>query len=100
MTNPYTYVEELKKTGKVGRKEYPWLCNIFVYTNNEQVYKVALQFDYGTLKKAKKCGYDMQWRIFKDDRMLKLDECAKNGRMMCKYDCYTKNIDYYTGEDY
>ena len=95
--NVYNYIESLKRNGKVRRDEYKWLCNIFVYTNDERVYKVALQYDYNTLKKAKRT---QPWRIFNDDVVLCLDGIAKKGRMMCKYNCFSKNIDYYTGEDY
>ena len=98
--NVYDYVRGLKLNGKVKRKEYEWLSNIYVYTNNERVYKVALQFDYGTLKKAKKSGVIQPWRVFNDDVMLNLDGVAKVGRMICKYDCFNKNILYFTGEDY
>ena len=97
----YAYIDKIKTNGMIKRKELDWLSNIWVYTFNEKVYKVALQFDFKTLKKAKKSGVNSEWRIFEDQEGLNLDNPKmKRGKMMFKYDVHSKNIDYWTGEDY
>ena len=97
----YAYIDKIKTNGMIKRKEWEWLSNIWVYTFNEKVYKVALQFDFKTLKKAKKSGVNGEWRIFEDQEGLCLDNPKmKIGKMMFKYDVHSKNIDYWTGEDY
>ena len=99
--NGHAYIDKLKMNGKIKRKEWEWLSHVWVYTNNEKVYKVALQFDFKTLKKAKKSGVNGEWRIFEDQEGLCLDNPKmKHGKMMMRYDVHTKDIDYWTGEDY
>jgi len=99
--NGYEYIDKLKKNGLIKRKELDYLSYVWVYTNNEKVYKVALQFDFKTLKKAKKSGVNSEWRIFEDQEGLNLDNPKmKRGKMMMKYNVHSKDIDYWTGEDY
>ena len=98
--NGYTYIDDLKIRKLIKKNEYEWLSHIFVYVNNEVVYKVALQFDYNTLKKSKKYGIENEWRIFKDEKRLVLDNVkAKIGPKILKYNVHDKWIEYFEGED-
>ena len=98
--NGYVYIDDLKIRKLIKKNEYEWLSHIFVYVNNEVVYKVALQFDYNTLKKSKKYGVENEWRIFKDDKRLMLDNAkAKIGPKILKYNVHDKWIEYFEGED-
>lgn len=98
---PYDYIDRLIKNGKIKRGMMQWLASIWVYLNDGEIYKYVLQWDYRTLKKAKKYGINSEFEIMKDDVSIRIDEDKiKTGRMMMKFNAFNKDITYWTGEDY
>ena len=101
--NGYQFIDQLFKSGLIKRSQYEWIQFIWVYTNNEVVYKVVCQFDYRTLKKAKKYGVTGEWQVISRDSGEKLNldnEKMKVGKMMMKFDAIKRDITYWSGEDY
>ena len=98
----YGFINRLMTNGRIKRWMVEWLTSVWVYTNDGVVYKYVLQWDYRTLKKAKKHGVlGGEFEIFRDDSAVKIsDEKIQNGRMMMKYNMFNKEITYWTGEDY
>ena len=95
--NGYDYVRELKRN--VIGKKYEWVDKINIYINDSVVYKVAIQYNYGTLKKAKKYGVMGEWEIIRKVGKLKIDnDEAKLGKKILMYDVHSGIIEYWTGE--
>ena len=100
--NSYDYINVMMLDGRIKRWMIKWLSSVWVYLNDGVVYKYVIQWDYRTMKKAKKYGATgNEFEIFRDDNGVKInDEKIQNGRMMFKYNIFNKEITYWTGEDY
>ena len=101
--NGYEYIDSLIKSGIIERSKLKWIQFVWVYTNDEVVYKVVIQYDYRTLKKAKKYGVNGEWGILDGGTGVKLNLDNKNmkiGKMLMKFDAINKDITYWSGEDY
>ena len=99
----YQFIDKLFKNGLIKRSLYEWIQFIWVYTDNEVVYKVVVQFEYRTLKKAKKYGVTGEWQVVSRDSNEKLNldnDKMKTGKMMMKFDAIKRDITYWSGEDY
>ena len=98
---PYDYIDRMIKNGKIKRGCLQWLSSFWAYMNNGEVYKYVLQWDYRTLRKAKKHGINSEFEICKDDvRIVIDDEKIKNGKMMMRFNVFNKDITYWSGEDW
>ena len=106
LMNGYEYIDSLIKSGAIERSKLKWIQFVWVYTNDEVVYKVVIQYDYRTLKKAKKYGVNGEWSILKggtDDMLVKLNldnEKMKIGKMLMKFDAIKRDITYWSGEEW
>ena len=69
MMNGYEFIDQLFKNGLIKRKQYEWIQYVWVYLNNEVVYKVVCQFDYRTLKKAKNMVLLVNGKLYQEIRM-------------------------------
>ena len=94
----YEYVKGIKKD-KLG-KQYEWASAIYIYINDCVVYKIAIQFDYGTLKKAKKYGVLGEWKLIHNvnDRLIVDEDKMKKGKKILKYLVHDGGIEFWNGE--
>ena len=95
--NGYEYVKVLKRD--MIKKKYEWVDRVNIYVDDSVVYKVAIQYNYGTLKKAKKYGVMGEWEIIRVKQKLEIDNVeAKFGKKILMYDVHSGVIEYWNGE--
>ena len=79
----HEFINDLKLTKAFTQKQCIVIENIYVYFNDLKVYKVVIAINPLMMKKAKRLGFDSQYKtIFMDDVLIKVKEFDVS---KCKY---------------
>lgn len=97
----HEFVNDLRSAKVYTQKQCIVIENLYIYFEDLKVYKVIVAINPSMMKKAKRLGFDEQYRtIFMDDVKIKVTEFnVDKGRYIAIYNPNNAECSIYHGEE-